>query len=513
MLTHDVRVAFSPKSMVTGLTISKDGSALAWSEKNGTLNVSVNGLENKYVSIDGSIQGIFFDKKNLYCGDDNFGLRCLDNELETIWECEIDGGTSLIEKCDDFVAVVDNLGRLLIVDYTGNITKRNLHFNSVIRILSSELGLIIVQEDGSVFCFDGENTIWKRPARGKVGESITGIGVNLTGELIIGREGYALVPGDEEALELEVWDIKNDKLIMRDEVKSRLIEVSSGSKGGYLGFDDGSICLLEKKNGSGFQLSKTIADCKFPIKTLDVINDGIIAGSWFYLHGIMNDGKNWMIEHQGIIQYTAYSKISNSFYFAGDDQNDYTNNEPIGVIDISNDLLERDKSELTEWFETPSELETAKPEDIYSEDDKFESLVIDSQTEHGFDDLSQLLSALEEEESSTDSEVVTSTNEDTILQDLYGYEPVINMPIASAGDDQKYKSGDEGSAIIILDSSNTKGDINRIVSYSWVDESGKEISDLPKLRVKLAIGNYRFELRITDDEGNSTSDSIQVDVV
>ena len=212
-----------------------------------------------------------------------------------------------------------------------------------------------------------------------------------------------------------------------------------------------------------------------------MINDGIIAGSWFYLHGIMNDGKNWMIEHQGIIQYTAYSKISNSFYFAGDDQNDYTNNEPIGVIDISNDLLERDKSELTEWFETPSELETAKPEDIYSEDDKFESLVIDSQTENGFDDLSQLLSALEEEESSTDSEVVTSTNEDTILQDLYGYEPVINMPIASAGDDQKYKSGDEGSTIIILDSSNTKGDINRIVSYSWVDESGKEISDLPKL--------------------------------
>ena len=85
-----------------------------------------------------------------------------------------------------------------------------------------------------------------------------------------------------------------------------------------------------------------------------------------------------MIEHQRIIQYAAYSKISNSFYFAGDDQNDYTNNEPIGVIDISNDLLERDKSELTEWFETQV-IETAKPEDIYSEDDKYESLVIDSQ--------------------------------------------------------------------------------------------------------------------------------------
>ena len=48
--------------MVTGLTISKDGSALAWSEKNGTLNFSINGLENKYVSIDG-IQGYSLTKK------------------------------------------------------------------------------------------------------------------------------------------------------------------------------------------------------------------------------------------------------------------------------------------------------------------------------------------------------------------------------------------------------------------------------------------------------------------
>ena len=513
MLTLDVRVAFSPKSTVTGLSLSKDGGVIAWSEKNCTLNLSIDGLESNYISIDGSIQGIFFNKNNLYCGDDNFGLRCLDTELETVWECTIDGGISLIENCDDFVAVVDNLGRLLIVDYTGKVIKRNLPFKSVIRILSSELGLIIVQEDGSVFCFDGENTIWERPARGKVGESITGIGVTVTGELIIGREGYALVPGDEEALELEVWDIEANKLLMRDELKSRLVEVSSGSEGGYLGFDDGSICLLEKKNGSGFQLSDTIANCKFPIKTLDVINDGVIAGSWFYLHGIMNNGKNWMVEHQGIIQYTAYSKFSNSFYFAGDDQNDYTSIEPVGLIEISNDLIERDKSELTEWFETPSETGTAKPEDIYLEDNKFESLVFDSQTDSDFDDLSQLMSALEEEESITDSEGVISTNEDTILQDLYGYEPVSDMPIASAGDDQRYESGEDGSAIIILDSGNTKGDTNRIVSYSWVDESGKEISDLPKLRVKLTSGNYRFELRITDDEGNSTSDSIQVDVI
>ena len=65
------------------------------------------------------------------------------------------------------MAVVDNLGRLLIVDYTGNIIKRNLHFNSVIRILSSELGLIIVQEDGSVFALTVKIQFGKDPQEEK----------------------------------------------------------------------------------------------------------------------------------------------------------------------------------------------------------------------------------------------------------------------------------------------------------------------------------------------------------
>ena len=66
---------------------------------------------------------------------------------------------------------------------------------------------------------------------------------------------------------------------------------------------------------------------------------------------------------------------------------------------------------------------------------------------------------------------------------------------------------------INLDSSNTSGDKSKIVSYSWIDDTGKEISNLPKLRVKLDRGKYRVELRIIDDDGNSTLDSIQVEVI
>ena len=155
MLTHEVRVAFTPKYTVTALAISKDGSTLAWAEKNGLLNLSIDNLEPKTTSIESEYRDLFFRKTNLYVGDDNFGLRCYDKVLNMIWECEIPGGLSLVEKCHDFIAVVDNLGRLLIVDYAGKVTNNNLQFTSIIKILATDLGLIIVQEDGAVYCFDG----------------------------------------------------------------------------------------------------------------------------------------------------------------------------------------------------------------------------------------------------------------------------------------------------------------------------------------------------------------------
>jgi hypothetical protein len=283
-----------------------------------------------------------------------------------------------------------------------------------------------------------------------------------------------------------------------------------------LGFDNGRIRKLQTINGVEFQILDVIFNCKFPIKTLNVTDGGIIAGSWFYVHGIMNDGTNWMVEHQGIVQHSAYSKFRGVFYFAGDDQNDYTNIEPIGVIDLSTELIERDKSELTEWFDSPNELEPVNAKDIYSEDDKFEQLVSNSKSVDGLNDgdFSNLLSALEDDiESMPNQDAVNMSDRDVILQDLHEEITVSSMPVASAGEDRTYNAGLDESSIIILDSSNTKGDRNRIVSYSWVDETGREISDLPKLRVKLNKGRYRFELRIIDDEGNSTSDTLQVDVI
>ena len=45
MFTHDVRIAFTPQSTVVELGISKDGNFLAWAEKMGLLNISVDGIK------------------------------------------------------------------------------------------------------------------------------------------------------------------------------------------------------------------------------------------------------------------------------------------------------------------------------------------------------------------------------------------------------------------------------------------------------------------------------------
>ena len=62
MFTHDVRIAFTPQSTVVELAISKDGNFLAWAEKMGLLNISVDGIKIKSFSIEGEVQGLFLEK-------------------------------------------------------------------------------------------------------------------------------------------------------------------------------------------------------------------------------------------------------------------------------------------------------------------------------------------------------------------------------------------------------------------------------------------------------------------
>ena len=142
MLTHDVSVACSPESTVTGLVASADGKTLAWSESNNSLNILINREELHSISIEGVIQGLFFHDNLVVFGDDNFGVRCVDIQANVEWECEISGGISIIENCENFIAVVDNLGRLSIISHRGEILLSAKQHSSIIKLLRFRTGVI-----------------------------------------------------------------------------------------------------------------------------------------------------------------------------------------------------------------------------------------------------------------------------------------------------------------------------------------------------------------------------------
>jgi hypothetical protein len=121
---------------------------------------------------------------------------------------------------------------------------------------------------------------------------------------------------------------------------------------------------------------------------------------------------------------------------------------------------------------------------------------------------SDLLSALEEEvESIKDDE-----EEDDLMLSLSLDAEEIIAPSCDAGGDQQVSADEDGTAVVSLDGSGTRDPQERIVQWSWIDVTGREIGTSDRLRVKLMRGSHRFELRIKDNDGRWSSDSLDVRV-
>jgi hypothetical protein len=98
--------------------------------------------------------------------------------------------------------------------------------------------------------------------------------------------------------------------------------------------------------------------------------------------------------------------------------------------------------------------------------------------------------------------------EQSILDELNNSIEEVEVPVSNAGGDQRVTAQDDGTAIITLDGSSSYDPQSRIKVWSWIDSTGREISDIAKLKVKLKLGKYQFELRICDLDGNWNSDYV-----
>ena len=102
------------------------------------------------------------------------------------------------------------------------------------------------------------------------------------------------------------------------------------------------------------------------------------------------------------------------------------------------------------------------------------------------------------------------TSTDTVFVEILP-EPN-EPPIANAGADQEVGSDGSGAVSVTLDGSNSADPDGDSISFSWMLD-GTEISTETTFTTDLEIGEYLFDLTVTDSYGTASSDQVVISVV
>lgn len=452
------------------------GMSIAFGERNGTLHIDG---ETQSLSPITSMCELSNGDLLVGCSE---GLHCY-RGAEEVWGIPLETG---VDGIHDRV-IIDGLGRAHVVNTDGTILA--LDAESVLHVAVSKT-IALSTESGSVITYslDGQR-LWTRPNRGEVGERITAIGWHSS-HLVVAREGHGLVPGEEEALEVEIWD--GEVLEKRFDVKHRVIAID----GPWMGLDMGGV-MFE---------GEVVAELSHPTHTVIDRGEHCLAGSWFHLHRISSTGIEWSVETQGMVEQVSCNSDGTSVLIAGSDQNDYTDAEPVVQIDSNATPVSiiEEETTLDDWGDAPTiEIDASE---LYGDTQSIEDIagIEAAPSMEGSD----LLSALEEEVESIEPE----EDEDDLMLSLSLDAEEIIAPSCDAGGDQQVTADEDGTAVVSLDGSGTDDPQERIVQWSWIDGTGREIGTAERLRVKLMRGSHRFELRIRDSDGRWSSDSLDVRV-
>lgn len=523
-----------PQSKVRHLALDDTSGSIAWVEGSDTVRL---GRLEQGGSLDlgttfttqHRVSYLGFHRDGLLVGNDLDSLMFYDLEGKLMETQEIDGGVQSCSEMGLKVVVLSGMGDVVLVQRgreSVNLSKK-FGFEDVIHMDVHGQHLFIAQQSGTVLTCTEDAVIWRRPPRGEHGERITSLGLTKNGRLFLTREGHALVAGDEEAIEFELWE--NDRLLTRNDLRMRLLTSSQATWGAVLGFDDGTVYRLYEDGRIDLVL-----ETGYAIFACLEHRSGVIASSWFYIHG-QHDEDLWKVEHQGMPRLLVVSERHQGLVFAGDDQNDYTAPEPIGFIDLESSVQELDAAELTLWFQEVPPSEGLTAEELYGGEDDLLDLLTEEER-HQFSagpaasGQASLLAAMAEDVSTTEVNVQT-TSENELLEALHGLEELalddkeglmdalaasvedIISPRAIAGDDQRHTAGEDGTCMVILDGRGSYDPQDQIARWSWYDERGRELAESAQLKLKLPCGQHRFELRVVDLQGAWTTDAVVVHIV
>ena len=501
---------------VNAISINATGNKVLIGDCKGTvllysLDEEGQHLENTIKFNSAIIEVIWHNAKFLVLDEVEGVHMCSQNgDIEWVFNLEAGGAKAHIQQQ---IIVLDGIGTLRYLTFDGK--EHPTKYQQIVSFEPLQNGFLLLTEQSEVKKINTSfEEIFSREQRGDIGEDIVHYGKGLNSTWFVAREGHALVPGDEEALEIEFF--AGTDLVSRTEIKGRVRAFSSRNEIQYLGLDNGTIVRVSDV----YELS-VIHQFPYAIRCLELTEKHLLVGTWFNVYGIdlISNEIDWTIEHKGLVEEIITDKEQTKILFFGEDQNDWTEAEPVGVCNIHQEPVEVDDSFLQGWFEKEVVFAETNPEVVYRNVDDFESLLSEGEREMLTDSdrieefaFSALSDALNEISQSIED--IDEEEGEDLLSMLHESSEVFIPPSAHAGDDQTYVlDTGETSLILTLDASNTNDPQNNIVRWSWLDSTGKEIATSAKVKVKLPIGTHQFELRVEASDGVLTTDYVQITIL
>lgn len=501
---------------VNAVSVNDSGDKVLIGDCNGTiflysLTQDEQNLE-KSLRLNSPIISLIWHNEKFLVVDEVDGVHMYsqNGELQWTFALEAGGAKAHIQKQ---IAVLDGIGTLRLLTFDGK--EHPVHYQQIISFQPLSDGFLLLTEQSEVKKVSSSfEEVFTREQRGDIGEDIVHYGKGRNSTWFVAREGHALVPGEEEALEIEFF--RDNQRVSRSEISGRVRTFSTYDEHQFLGLDNGSIISVS----DGFELTK-VMDFPYPIRCLELTENHLLVGTWFNVYGInlVSNKLDWTIEHKGLVEQILVDMNKSKMLFFGEDQNDWTEAEPIGICNIHQNPIEVDDSFLQGWFEKEIIIAETNPEVVYRNVDDFESLLSEGEREmltdsdrieeFAFDALSDALNEI----SQSIDDIDEDETED-LLSMLHESSEVFIPPSAHAGDDQTYVlEHGETSFILTLDATKTNDPQNNIVLWTWLDSTGKEIATSQKVKVKLPIGTHQFELRVEASDGVLTTDYVQITVL
>ena len=522
-LVIDPLSTIETSALLTGIAFSGDGERLAWGEREGTFHISdPDGSNSSEIELEGAPGPIAALSQNRFVmGMSDDDLHLVSSDGEVIWSHKVSGGC-------DVLSVSPSGGLIAVIDGSRSLHMLDIHGRSLHSYDSSELNLVAVDRTGrtvavaddagvvKVFDRTGEMRFERRPSS-SVGERVTAIAFQPDGHLVVAKETLGLAGNNENELEAEWWTPLGQR-VHTAELSARCTGIAPHSRGCWLSQFDGRILKATVSSEP-----EQIWQSSYAIQGLETIGDDLLVASWFHLYRIpdkdMEDEPVWQIEHAGIVEHLAVNEEGDRIALGGEDQNDYTESEPILIIDANAEPREMEINVQDDPWTADldmGDVEKKEETDIYADDLSAISDLLtederkiletggDSSSESAL--LSMLSGDIEMEEMAGDD-----FSADILLSGLEGETKAANIPpVSNAGDDQNISAEEDGAAVVLLDGSESFDPDGTVVSWVWKDRTGNTIGDSAKLKVKLPKGTHHFELTVKDNDGATTTDTTTV---